>query len=76
LRREKEEENKRREGEGRNKKKRKARRRERRRAKIIRLTIFEGFDFCRCSASPPGVNQVDGLPPVPNNDSQSRYGQI
>jgi len=22
--------------------------------------------FCRCSASPSGVNQVDGLPPVPN----------
>ena len=32
---------------------------------IIRSTIFEGFDFCCCSANPPGVNQVDGLPPVP-----------
>ena len=34
---------------------------------FIGSSDFCRFDFCRCSASPPGVNQVDGLPPVPNN---------
>ena len=27
------------------------------------------FGKCYCSTSPPGGNQVDGLPPDPSNDS-------